>query len=89
MLANEPVHVGAWRDDRTGAYYLDLSELVTNRAAAGHRLLDDYGTQFKPERAITRRQRDPQLGGGPSILELIPDKPPKKAMAGGAEPAAP
>jgi hypothetical protein len=27
---------------------------VTNRAAAGHRLLDDYGTQFKPERAITR-----------------------------------
>ena len=27
---------------------------MTNRAAAGHRLLDDYGTQFKPERAITR-----------------------------------
>ena len=27
---------------------------VTNRTAAGHRLLDDYGTVFKPERAITR-----------------------------------
>ena len=27
---------------------------VTNRADAGHRLLDDYGTLFKPERAITR-----------------------------------
>ena len=27
---------------------------VTNRAAAGHALLDDFGTAFKPERAITR-----------------------------------
>ena len=27
---------------------------VTQRAAAGHALLDDYGTAFKPERAITR-----------------------------------
>jgi cell wall-associated NlpC family hydrolase len=27
---------------------------VTNRAVLGHRLLDDYGKQFKPERAITR-----------------------------------
>lgn len=27
---------------------------VTNRAVAGHRLLDDYGTRFKPEKAITR-----------------------------------
>jgi len=27
---------------------------VTERAADGHRLLDDYGTSFKPERAITR-----------------------------------
>jgi hypothetical protein len=29
-------------------------EAVTERAADGHRLLDDYGTSFKPERAITR-----------------------------------
>jgi cell wall-associated NlpC family hydrolase len=29
---------------------------VTNRTAAGHRLLDDYGTRFRPERAITRAQ---------------------------------
>ena len=27
---------------------------VTSRAAAGHALLDDFGTAFKPERAITR-----------------------------------
>jgi cell wall-associated NlpC family hydrolase len=27
---------------------------VTDRAAAGHAVLDDYGTAFKPERAITR-----------------------------------
>ena len=27
---------------------------VTNRAVSGHRLLDDYGTSFKPEKAITR-----------------------------------
>ena len=27
---------------------------VTDRAAAGHRLLDDYGASFKPEQAITR-----------------------------------
>ncbi len=27
---------------------------VTNRTVAGHRLLDDYGTSFKPEKAITR-----------------------------------
>lgn len=27
---------------------------VTNRAADGHRLLDDYGTRFRPERTITR-----------------------------------
>lgn len=27
---------------------------VTNRTASGHRLLDDYGTLFRPERAITR-----------------------------------
>ena len=27
---------------------------VTDRAAAGHRLLDDYGTSFRPEKAITR-----------------------------------
>lgn len=27
---------------------------VTNRAAAGHRLLDDFGARFRPERAITR-----------------------------------
>ena len=29
---------------------------VTERAAAGHRLLDDYGSAFKPEQAITRAQ---------------------------------
>ena len=27
---------------------------VTNRSAGGQRLLDDYGTLFRPERAITR-----------------------------------
>ena len=27
---------------------------VTDRTVAGHRLLDDYGTDFKPEKAITR-----------------------------------
>jgi hypothetical protein len=27
---------------------------VTNRSVDGHRLLDDYGTLFRPERAITR-----------------------------------
>ena len=27
---------------------------VTNRIVGGHRLLDDYDTQFRPERAITR-----------------------------------
>lgn len=27
---------------------------VTDRSVKGHRLLDDYGTAFKPERAITR-----------------------------------
>jgi hypothetical protein len=34
VLASEPVYVGAWHDDRTGAYYLDLSELLTDRTAA-------------------------------------------------------
>lgn len=29
---------------------------VTNRSSAGHRVLDDYRTSFKPERAITREQ---------------------------------
>jgi len=29
---------------------------VTERTAAGHRLLDDYGSVFKPEQAITRAQ---------------------------------
>jgi cell wall-associated NlpC family hydrolase len=29
-------------------------EAVTDRAADGHRLLDDYGASFKPETAITR-----------------------------------
>jgi cell wall-associated NlpC family hydrolase len=29
---------------------------VTNRSVEGHRLLDDFGTAFRPERAITRAQ---------------------------------
>src|SRR5262245_11882024 len=33
VLASEPVYVGAWHDDRTGAYYLDISELLTDRTA--------------------------------------------------------
>ena len=33
--------------------YASISS-VTNRTAGGHRLLDDYGTLFRPERAITR-----------------------------------
>ena len=34
VLASEHVYVGAWRDDATGACYLDLTELVNDRAAA-------------------------------------------------------
>ena len=33
--------------------YASISS-VTNRTVAGHRLLDDYKTLFRPERAITR-----------------------------------
>ena len=31
-------------------------EAVTERSASGHRLLDDYGSVFRPEQAITRAQ---------------------------------
>jgi hypothetical protein len=34
VLASEHVYVGAWRDDATGAHYLDISELVRDRATA-------------------------------------------------------
>jgi hypothetical protein len=34
VLATERVYVGAWRDEANGAYYLDLTELVSDRAAA-------------------------------------------------------
>jgi hypothetical protein len=34
VLSSEPVYVGAWHDRATGAYYLDLSELVADRALA-------------------------------------------------------
>src|SRR5665811_871032 len=33
--------------------YASISS-VTERSASGHRLLDDYGELFKPEKAITR-----------------------------------
>jgi hypothetical protein len=33
-LASEGIYVGAWRDDASGAYYLDLSELIRDRALA-------------------------------------------------------
>ena len=35
--------------------YASISR-VTERSAAGHRLLDDYGSVFRPEQAITRAQ---------------------------------
>lgn len=38
---------------RTHWAYAQISS-VTNRTVHGHRLLDDYGTLFRPERAITR-----------------------------------
>jgi hypothetical protein len=34
VLAGGEVYVGAWRDDATGAYYLDLTEVITDRATA-------------------------------------------------------
>jgi hypothetical protein len=37
LCSEQAIHVGAWRDSRSGECYLDLSELVTGRAAAEHR----------------------------------------------------
>jgi hypothetical protein len=40
---------------RTHWAYASISR-VTERSAAGHRLLDDYGSVYRPEQAITRAQ---------------------------------
>jgi hypothetical protein len=34
LLAHERIYVGAWRDAATGAHYLDLTELIEDRALA-------------------------------------------------------
>jgi cell wall-associated NlpC family hydrolase len=44
----------AYDDVPTTHWAYSYISSVTDRAVAGHRLLDDYGTDFKPEKAITR-----------------------------------
>ncbi len=34
VLASGALYVGAWRDDATGAYHLDVTELIRDRATA-------------------------------------------------------
>jgi cell wall-associated NlpC family hydrolase len=49
-----PATAKSYSDVPASHWARDYIASVTNRTAAGHRLLDDFGRQFKPERAITR-----------------------------------
>jgi cell wall-associated NlpC family hydrolase len=54
LVLAAPAPAKSYSDVPASHWAHDFIASVTNRAAAGHRLLDDYGKQYKPERAITR-----------------------------------
>ena len=49
-----PAAAKAYDDVPSSNWAYQYISSVTDRSAAGHRLLDDYGADFKPEKAITR-----------------------------------
>jgi len=53
-LAAPAAQAKSYDDVAKGHWASAYIKSVTDRAAAGHRLLDDFGTSFKPEQAITR-----------------------------------
>ncbi len=53
-VAAPRAHAQTYTDVPTSHWAYKVIKTVTDRSADGHRLLDDFGTSFKPERAITR-----------------------------------
>jgi len=53
-VAAAPASAKSYEDVPSSHWAYSHISAVTNRAVDGHRLLDDYGTLFRPERAITR-----------------------------------
>ena len=54
LALSVPALAKSYKDVPRSHWAYSYISSVTNTAAAGHRLLDDFGTAFKPERAITR-----------------------------------
>ncbi len=50
-----PAHAKSYTDVKKGHWAYKSISSVTNRTAKGYRLLDDFKTLFRPERAITRQ----------------------------------
>jgi hypothetical protein len=53
-VAPPRAHAQTYTDVPTSHWAYKVIKTVTDRSADGHRILDDFGASFKPERAITR-----------------------------------
>ena len=53
-VAAAPARAKSYTDVTTSHWAFSSISSVTNRSVDGQRLLDDYGTLFRPERAVTR-----------------------------------
>jgi len=54
LVLAAPALAKSYSDVTTSCWAHSYIASVTDRSADGHHLLDDYGSQFQPERAITR-----------------------------------